>query len=410
MSAPFVRSLLVSLLVACGSTDPMTSADEAAPTVTLTGLTDGQTVMPGASLTLSATATDDVGVTRVDFHVDSTVACSQASEPYTCTWTVPATAGATYALSANAYDAAGNVGSSSTVTVTATASGGSGLTHGKDLTVAMVGPAAIGITSFTASGNSVGIYDASSAPYLQQIPASATYDGVTVTGPHLLMQGVSISGSIDVYAAMPVVIRGCKIRGSGYWSVYPRPGAGPVYILYSDLGGTAIGAASDEVITTSNDGHNVFLRNYISLGGDGFSMGSQNDQVLENYVEMFDPSGGAHNDGLQAAGDNNGLLIARNKILLNTGETGAINLGAWGGALAQYVTIDANYFAGGGWTFYGGGGQATPSHDISVTNNVFGFDFHSTVGAYGPGPAYWDTGHNNVWSNNVEADGTPVVP
>lgn len=272
----------------------------------------------------------------------------------------------------------------------------------------MVGPAAIGITSFTNGGDGLGIIDASSSPVIKQVNTSATYDGYTVNGPHLLIQGVSFSGALDISSPIPVVIRGSRIRNSGYWSIFARSGA-PVYVLYSDLGGTSVQGQSGEVIMSSNDGHNVFARNYISYGGDGFSIGSQNDQIVENYIEHFSTVDGAHNDGLQAPGNNDGMVIARNKILLDSSETGCINLGTWGGGTAQYVTIDSNYFAGGGYTFYGGAGGTGVSNHISVTNNVFGFDFFATIGYWGT-VAYWEYGPGSVWTNNRDTKGNAIEP
>jgi hypothetical protein len=53
----------------------------------------------------------------VAFYVNGGLSCVSPFAPYSCTWTVPNRSGVTYALRAEATDAAGNV-SSSTVTVT----------------------------------------------------------------------------------------------------------------------------------------------------------------------------------------------------------------------------------------------------------------------------------------------------
>jgi hypothetical protein len=47
------------------------------------------------------------------------VVCSDTTSPYSCVWIVPAKAGATYQIHANAYDTAGQVGVSGNVTITA---------------------------------------------------------------------------------------------------------------------------------------------------------------------------------------------------------------------------------------------------------------------------------------------------
>jgi hypothetical protein len=69
-----------------------------------------------AKVTLTATASDAVGVVKVEFYVNTTVQCTDTTAPYTCVWTV-SNAGKTYVLQAKAYDAAGNVGVSQKVTV-----------------------------------------------------------------------------------------------------------------------------------------------------------------------------------------------------------------------------------------------------------------------------------------------------
>jgi regulation of enolase protein 1 (concanavalin A-like superfamily) len=70
-----------------------------------------------ATLTLAATASDPENrMAKVDFYVEGTMVASDASSPYTASWTV-STAG-TYSLSAIAYDADGGSSASSAVTVT----------------------------------------------------------------------------------------------------------------------------------------------------------------------------------------------------------------------------------------------------------------------------------------------------
>jgi len=69
-------------------------------------------------VTLTASASDNLGVTRVEFYVNSVLKCTDTSSPYTCTWKVPKTVGVTYSLQAKAYDAPGNAGISAVVQVT----------------------------------------------------------------------------------------------------------------------------------------------------------------------------------------------------------------------------------------------------------------------------------------------------
>lgn len=95
------------------------TADTVSPTVALTSPVDGSTVIPGSMIPLAATASDNVGVTRVDFLVNGSVKCSDTSLEYTCNWKVPKANTKSYSFQAKAYDAAGNVATSSTITVNA---------------------------------------------------------------------------------------------------------------------------------------------------------------------------------------------------------------------------------------------------------------------------------------------------
>jgi hypothetical protein len=64
------------------------------------------------SITLSATASDDVGVARVDFLVDGTLKGSASTAPYALSLDSTTLSNASHSLVAKAYDAAGNVGTS----------------------------------------------------------------------------------------------------------------------------------------------------------------------------------------------------------------------------------------------------------------------------------------------------------
>jgi hypothetical protein len=67
------------------------------------------------NITLSATASDNVGVARVDFYVDNVLKGSASAAPYTLTLNSTTLTNASHSLSAKAYDAANNVGTSSAV-------------------------------------------------------------------------------------------------------------------------------------------------------------------------------------------------------------------------------------------------------------------------------------------------------
>ncbi|HET7436816.1 MAG TPA: Ig-like domain-containing protein [Thermoanaerobaculia bacterium] len=93
-----------------------TTADTTAPTASITSPASGATV--SGTTTVSANATDNVGVTRVEFYVDGVLASTDTSSPYSFAWNTTTATNASHSLSAKAFDAAGNAGTSSTVTVT----------------------------------------------------------------------------------------------------------------------------------------------------------------------------------------------------------------------------------------------------------------------------------------------------
>ena len=90
--------------------------DTTPPTVSITVPTSGVTV--SGVTAISATATDNVGVNRVNFYIDNNLASTDFSTPYTFSWDTTKTINGVHSLSAKAYDVAGNVGTSTTVNVT----------------------------------------------------------------------------------------------------------------------------------------------------------------------------------------------------------------------------------------------------------------------------------------------------
>jgi hypothetical protein len=91
--------------------------DLTAPVVSLTSPVDGSLVQKNKIISIQARASDAVGVARVAFLINGSAVCTDAAAPYTCSWKVPAIAGRTYALQAEAYDATGTIGRSAVVTV-----------------------------------------------------------------------------------------------------------------------------------------------------------------------------------------------------------------------------------------------------------------------------------------------------
>ena len=289
----------------------------------------------------------------------------------------------------------------------------SAIAHGRDVTRAQVGPEALGITAYATTYAGGEIRDNETYPFVKLVNGAATYDGYTVSVPHLLIDGQSIDGGLDFYTTRAVVIRGSRIRSNegGYWAVHFR--GQQALVLYSSVGSaTTAGAPNDSTHQIndvfSGETHDaVFYRNYLSMACNAFELGGSNVQIVENLMDDFVYYTDAHLDGVQVGGGDSGYRILRNKILLEADQTGAISLFQDWGVNTDFV-IDSNYLAGGGYTFYGGAGSFGHSTGIFFTNNVFGRDFWPESGYWGP-VAYWDGGVGNVWSNN-RFDNGELIP
>lgn len=92
---------------------PTVVPDTSAPQVIITNPLNGDSVKRNTLVTIKASASDNVGVTRVLFYVNGQLLCTDTASPYACTWKVLGPRGSRMTLSATAYDAAGNSGTHS---------------------------------------------------------------------------------------------------------------------------------------------------------------------------------------------------------------------------------------------------------------------------------------------------------
>lgn len=88
--------------------------DTTAPTVTFTSPVSGASVS-GSAVSLTATATDNTSVSRVEFFVNGVILGADTTAPYTATWDSVKVANGDHQLSVRGYDTAGNVSSDSVV-------------------------------------------------------------------------------------------------------------------------------------------------------------------------------------------------------------------------------------------------------------------------------------------------------
>ena len=124
-AASTVQSLVTN--TACGSGATLDSPTQCgcgtpvniAPVAALTAPATGSTVCVGTAISITATATDDGTVSKVDFYNGSTLLGTDNSSPYTFSYTP--TAAGTLSLKAIATDNGGLTGTSSTATITVSA-------------------------------------------------------------------------------------------------------------------------------------------------------------------------------------------------------------------------------------------------------------------------------------------------
>jgi beta-lactamase superfamily II metal-dependent hydrolase len=155
--------------------------DTTPPSTSITTPANGATV--SGTTTVTASASDNVGVTKVEFYLDGALQSTDTTSPYSWSWNTTTTNDGAHSLTSKAYDAATNVGTSTAVSVTVSNAGDTTPpTAPANLTASSTAKRKINL-SWTASTDNVGvtgyqIWRASSAggPFSQiATTASTTY-------------------------------------------------------------------------------------------------------------------------------------------------------------------------------------------------------------------------------------------
>lgn len=112
------RTLTATAYDAAGNTTSVTRSvyvDNTAPTVAITAPAPGSSVF--LTTTISASASDNRAVTKVEFYDGTSLIGTDTSSPYSMGWSTLSVAKGSHTLTARAYDAAGHVTTSAGVTV-----------------------------------------------------------------------------------------------------------------------------------------------------------------------------------------------------------------------------------------------------------------------------------------------------
>jgi len=106
---------LLLFVLASAAAPPLTAEDTVAPALQITGPIGGAVPAYGpqggllsGTVNVTANASDDVGVTRVDFHVDGVLVFTDTASPYAFSWNSAGAPDGFHYVQAMAYDAAGN--------------------------------------------------------------------------------------------------------------------------------------------------------------------------------------------------------------------------------------------------------------------------------------------------------------
>jgi beta-lactamase superfamily II metal-dependent hydrolase len=209
--------------------------DTTPPTTSITAPANGATVSSTTNVT--ASASDNVGVTKVEFYLDGALQSTDTTSPYAWSWNTLTSPNGSHSLQSKAYDAAGNTGSSATISVTVNNDTTAPTTS---ITAPANGATVSGTTAVNASASdNVGVTKVEFYldGALQSTDTTSPYSWSWVTtastnGAHSLTSkaydaalnvGSSAAVNVTVNNALPIDISGWKIvqANSTYTYVFP---------------------------------------------------------------------------------------------------------------------------------------------------------------------------------------------
>ncbi len=238
---------------------PIVILDTTFPTVSISSPTTGTSYTSAQTVSIQATASDNVGVAKVEFYDGATLKGTDTSSPYSYSWAFTSADNGTHSWTAKAYDAAGNIKVSTAITLTVniavTTGGGSvisSFTEGFGATIGGYSQPVYYVTNLSDSG------------------AGSLRDAVSTGNRYVkFLVGGTINPSNDITISVPnLTIDGLAA---------PAPG-----ILVNGKGLRITGVNAHDIIVSG-----ISFRN--SAGGtsqgDAISIGSSNVDGDERQVE-----------------------------------------------------------------------------------------------------------------------------
>ncbi|HEY6414592.1 MAG TPA: Ig-like domain-containing protein [Acidimicrobiales bacterium] len=234
-------------------------ADTTPPTVSITSPANGATV--SGTITVAASASDNVGVVGVEFFLDGALGGDDTTAPFSIPWDTTTAANGTHTLTAVARDAAGNRRTSTAVTVNVSNGGSGGARFEEDNPAVSAAPAA----AWVRRGPEVAAFSGGAAGSSDTAGATVTF---TFSGTQVTWIGLkcSICGdatvTIDGGAATPVNTGGAAAPGS------PGLASEPVFTASGLAPGTHT-LVITVTGTTSTSGAHVIVDAFDVTGGTG---------------------------------------------------------------------------------------------------------------------------------------------
>jgi hypothetical protein len=182
--------------------------DNTNPTVSITSPANGANV--NGTRAVNANASDDVGVTKVEFYADGNLIGTDTTAPYSTNWDTTTVSNGSHSLTGKAFDAANNTGTSSAVNVTVDNSvpitsitaPASGATVGGTTTVNADASDNVAVTNVEFYANATLIGSDTSSPYSINWNTTGFANGAY----NLTSKAFDAAGNSGVSGAVPVTV------------------------------------------------------------------------------------------------------------------------------------------------------------------------------------------------------------
>jgi hypothetical protein len=248
--------------------------------------------------------------------------------------------------------------------------------------------------------------DVSSGPGWSYSAATGT---TTVTGKGAVLNGLSMTGNLDVKAT-GVTISNDKVITDGTYGISLRHASG-VTISNSDISGqnATSGRVNYAIDDIYGDSTGLVIKNSdISDWRVGFN--GDAGQLTGNYIHDPGFISGDHTDGIYDPEGTTQLTLSDNTILNSLGQTCAIIVQTATGVPVSNLTVTGNFLGGGGYAIYAGGAQ-NDSTNMKFSNNRFSQQYFAKSGQFGPVAQYQAAGSGNTWTGNIwDTTGATVSP